>query len=45
MDGAEIVSVLAGSFVLLGLSFLPMAYRNKGRGYKPRRKLAPVINS
>ena len=47
MDGVEIVSVLAGSLVLLGLFFLPKVYKNKGkdRGYKPRKKLAPVINN
>ena len=31
MDGVEIIPVLTGSFVLLGLYFFPMAYRNKGR--------------
>ena len=41
MDGVEIVSVLAGSLVLLGLFFLHIAYKNRGRGYK----LNPVINS
>jgi hypothetical protein len=41
MDGVEIISVLVGSSVLLGLFFLPISYRN--RGYKSRKKLAPVI--
>jgi hypothetical protein len=45
MDGIEIVSVLAGSLVLLGLFFLPIAYKNKGKGYRPRMKPTPVINS
>jgi hypothetical protein len=45
MDGIEIVSVLAGSLVLLGLFLLPIAYKNKGKGYKPRMKPTPVINS
>lgn len=43
MDGVEIISVLAGSLVLLGLFFLPIAYRNRDRGYKSRIRPAPVI--
>ena len=45
MDSVEIISVLAGSLVLLGLFLLPIAYKNKGKGYKPRMKPTPVINS
>jgi hypothetical protein len=37
MDSVEIISVLAGSLILLGLFFLPIAYKN--RGYKSRKKL------